>query len=88
MLVQFSIGNARDGAWSFAEDLSQTAGPAFGQMVVARDKTIAQLGGELVHVQGLMRVTCWLIHLFEWKKPANITALLQGYTKKYFSYAQ
>lgn len=88
VLVQFSIGNARDGAWSFAEDLNPGNGPEFGQMVTARDKTIAQLGGELVRVQGYMRVTCWVIHLFEWKKPANITRLLHGYTKKYFSYAQ
>jgi hypothetical protein len=86
VLVQFSIGNARDGAWSFAEDLSAKTSDDYDQLITDRDKTIAQLGSELVHVQGVMRFTCWLIHIFEWKNPAKIITLLHGYVKKYFSF--
>lgn len=87
VLVQFSITNARDGAWSFAEDLSaKSSAGAYQQCIADRDASINQLATELAHVKGFVRLTCWLIHLFEWKNPARIITLLHGYTKKFFSF--
>jgi hypothetical protein len=87
VLVQFSIANARDGAWAFAEELSaQPSGSAAG-FISDRDKTIAQLGTDLIRVKGLAGFTCRLIHLFEWKKPSRIIRALQEYQKKNYAYS-
>jgi hypothetical protein len=72
ILVQFSISNARDGAWCFAEDLYEKPDTEFQQLLTARDKAITELGSGLTKSTGLMRITLWLIHLFEWKKPSRI----------------
>jgi hypothetical protein len=88
VLVQFSISNARDGAWSFAEDLCQKTGDDHDRCIAERDKSIALLAGELVHTQGFVRFTCWLIRIFEWKKPARIIKVLHAYTKKFFSFSK
>jgi hypothetical protein len=81
-LIQFSISNARDGAWCFAEDLIQKQGDAYNQCIIQRDNTIKQLGESLVNVTGFMRFTIWLIHVFEWKNPAAIVKTLNEYQKK------
>ncbi len=36
-LIQFSIGNARDGAWCFAEDLSKQTGDGYAATIKTRD---------------------------------------------------
>lgn len=82
IIIQFSIGNARDGAWCFAEDLLGKTGAAYTDCISARDKTIAQLAGGLANATGLMRITLWLIHVFEWKKPSNIIKELHDYQKE------
>lgn len=88
ILIQFSITNARDGAWSFAEDLSDKIGkPAWewGQCVNKRDASIQKLGLSLVRPKGLIRITMWIIHLFEWKNPARVIKAFYKYEKKYIT---
>jgi Family of unknown function (DUF5995) len=81
-LIQFSISNARDGAWCFAEDLIQKKGDDYTQCVLQRDTTITKLGNSLVKTTGFVRFTVWFIHLFEWKKPSAIIKALNEYEKK------
>jgi hypothetical protein len=80
LLIQFSIGNARDGAWSFAQDLSKTAAG-----IAARDKSIAQLASTISQPRGVIRFTLWFIHLFEWKRPGKIIHALNSYTKTFIT---
>lgn len=83
ILIQFSIGNARDGAWCFAEDLLKKQGTSgYADFINDRDKTITQLAQGLAHATGIMRLTLWIIHVFEWKKPANIIKTLHQYQKE------
>jgi hypothetical protein len=81
ILIQFSIDNARDGAWCFAEELVSKKGVDYDACIAARDQTICKLGNGLVKAQGFMRFTIWLIHLFEWKTAAKIIKLLHEATK-------
>jgi hypothetical protein len=76
ILIQFSIDNARDGAWCFAEELVKKQGADYTACIAQRDQTIAKLAGGLIHMEGFMRFTVWLIHLFEWKNPARIIKAL------------
>jgi hypothetical protein len=80
-LIQFSIGNARDGAWCFAEDLSKQTGDAYAATIKTRGTDIATLAADLVHTTGVLRFTLWIVHLFEWKNPTRIIAELDGYKK-------
>lgn len=81
-LIQFSISNARDGAWCFAEDLSQKQGTDRTAFISQRDDTIKRLAESLVFTTGFMRLTVWLIHLFEWKHVRAIIKTLNEYEKK------
>lgn len=83
VLIQFSIGNARDGAWCFAEELSKSKGDAYTTLIEGRDKDIAKLASTILHSSGLLRFTVWLIHLFEWHNPKKIVAGLENYKKKF-----
>jgi hypothetical protein len=76
ILIQFSIDNARDGAWCFAEELVTKQGPDYDACVTQRDQTIKKLATDLVHTRGFMRFTIWLIRLFEWKKPSEVIRVL------------
>lgn len=76
ILIQFSIDNARDGAWCFAEDLVKKQGADYENFIAQRDQTITRLAGGLINMTGFMRFTVWLIHLFEWKNPARIIKAL------------
>ncbi|MES2112632.1 MAG: DUF5995 family protein [Bacteroidota bacterium] len=76
ILIQFSIDNARDGAWCFAEDLVKKQGADYTTFIAQRDQTITKLAGGLINMTGFMRFTVWLIHLFEWKSPARIIKAL------------
>ena len=82
ILIQFSIDNARDGAWCFAEDLLKKQNNAYTDCIATRDKTIARLAQGLTQATGLMRITLWLIHVFEWKKPSKIIKALHQYQKE------
>jgi hypothetical protein len=85
LLIQFSITNARDGAWAFAEDLSQQQGAAHDGTIKARDIAIAKLAGTLVKSTGLMRVTLWVVHVFEWRNPKKIIHVLHEYKKQFLT---
>jgi hypothetical protein len=82
ILIQFSIDNARDGAWCFAEELATKKGPDYDACITQRDQTIKNLAGGLVNTKGFMRFTIWIIHLFEWKKPSRIIKTLHGAVKQ------
>jgi hypothetical protein len=83
VLVQFSMTNARDGAWCFAEDLFALSGEGYQSCIDARDKDIARLGNTLVHFRGMLKLTVWVIHLFECKDPKRIIEVLQDYKKAF-----
>jgi hypothetical protein len=87
ILIQFSIGNARDGAWCFAEELSAKSAGDYNNCIAARDKNITQLAESLIHANTLLRITLWIIHLFEWKKPSRVTKALIEYKKAYLKVA-
>ena len=84
-LIQFSIDNARDGAWCFAEDLYTKQGPAYDACIQSRDKNIAQLAGALIRSSGLIRITLWVVHLFELKNPKKIIHIMHTYKKKFMT---
>jgi hypothetical protein len=83
LLIQFSIGNARDGAWCFAEELDKLTGEEYIACIASRDKDISKLAGALIHVKGFVRLTLWLVHLFEWKNPGKIIRVLDGFKKTF-----
>jgi hypothetical protein len=87
ILIQFSIDNARDGAWCFAEELVQKTGADYDAYIAARDNSIQQLAGELIRQKGLIRFTIWLIHVFEWKDSRKILNVLSVYKKQRISYS-
>jgi len=82
ILIQFSIDNARDGAWCFAEDLAAKKGTDYDACIKQRDQTIFELAGGLVKTKGFMRFTIWFIHLFEWKSPAKIIKVMHESVKR------
>jgi hypothetical protein len=77
ILIQFSISNARDGAWCFAEELYGQTGTAYTDISYARDHSISELATGLTKARGLMKITLWFIHLFEWRNPAKIIRILR-----------
>jgi len=85
LLIQFSIDNARDGAWCFAEDLHTKQGPAYDACIQSRDKNISQLAGALIKSSGLIRITLWVVHLFELKNPKKIIHIMHTYKKKFMT---
>ena len=85
LLIQFSIDNARDGAWCFAEDLYAQQGPAYDACIQSRDKNIAQLAGALIKSSGLIRITLWVVHVFELKNAKKIIHIMHTYKKKFMT---
>jgi Family of unknown function (DUF5995) len=85
ILIQFSISNARDGAWAFAESLCGQNAQGCDKAIKDRDQAICNVGLALLKPPGMMRLTIWIIHLFEWKNPSRITSALHEYKKKFFS---
>jgi len=89
ILIQFSVSNARDGAWSFAEELSSKISEAEKKdCMQKRDMTIEKLALSLLKPKGFLAFTKWLILLFEWKNPAKVIQVFYKYKKKYISVAQ
>jgi signal transduction histidine kinase len=78
LLIQFALTNARDGAWCFAEDLYIN-----GNTIASRDQDIHKLGGSIVTAKGFIKLTIWIIHLFELKNPSKVTTILRNYQKTY-----
>jgi len=83
ILIQFALGNARDGAWCFAEDLYGRTGSDYLKLINSRDADINKLGLGIVAPVGLLSFTVWLIHLFEWRNPSKITRVLNEYKKTF-----
>ncbi|OCX54643.1 hypothetical protein BEL04_10475 [Mucilaginibacter sp. PPCGB 2223] len=85
VLIQFSIENARDGAWCFAEELYGKTGDDWEQAIRGRDQNILQVGKSLIGQTGLLAFTVWVIHIFEWKNPVKIIRALSGTKKQHFT---
>jgi hypothetical protein len=83
LLIQFALGNARDGAWCFAEDLATRKDADYLNAITKRDADINKLGLGIVNPVGLLRFTVWIIHLFEKRNPAKITEVLSTYKKTF-----
>lgn len=85
MLVQFSMGNARDGSWVFAENLALKVPGSedYHNFIVSRDQEIAALGQSLTQSKGVFRIGIWLIHLFEKKNVRKVISILTDYKKLY-----
>jgi len=86
MLVQFSLSNARDGAWVFALDLSDLVSdqPKYDAFVAKRDAEISALGQLLVTSKGFLKFGIFVIWLFEWKKADRIIDVLHTHRKLAF----
>jgi len=77
MLVQFSLSTARDGAWSFAQELSGKAGSDYENCIRSRDERIEQLGSSIAKPLGfLLKFIIKLIRLFEKKNVKGVIKLL------------
>jgi hypothetical protein len=85
VLIQFSIDNARDGAWCFAGELYGKTGQNWDNGIKERDQNILVLGKSIIGQTGFLAFTVWLIHLFEWKNPAKITQALSDNQKRHFT---
>lgn len=85
VLIQFSIDNARDGAWVFAEELASMSVEGRPAGIVHRDENIYKLGGSIAHQTGFLKFTAWVVHVFEWKNPARILGVLYDGRKKHFT---
>jgi hypothetical protein len=84
LLIQFSISNARDGSWNFAEELHGKHGDEYEECIRKRGETIKKLGEALITTEGLLiRITMFLIYLFEWKIPRKIIRVLAAGKKAY-----
>lgn len=83
MLVQFSMGNARDGSWCFAEALVDHRDSGYDTFVADRDREICELGGSLIASSGFLKFGIWLIHLFEKKRVREVMDVLYEHHKPY-----
>lgn len=85
LFIQFAMDNARDGAWCFAEELYPKQNDDFNKLIAERDKDIWMLGKAIVDTKGLLAITVWIIHVFEYKIPSRITRILNEYKKAYLT---
>lgn len=85
MLVQFSMGNARDGAWLFATDLFAISSDEqkAAALIDSRDQSITDLGALLLKQKGFLKVGIFVIRLFEWKKVPKVIAVLYAKRLKF-----
>ncbi len=77
ILIQFSLSNARDGAWCFAEDLDGSGAADYRRIALERDASIATLASGLTRAKGPVRLTLAVIRLFEWNSPRKILRVLR-----------
>jgi hypothetical protein len=83
MLVQFSMGNARDGSWCFAEALAEHEDSGYETFIAERDNEIFELGESLITSRGFLKFGICLIHLFEKKNVRKVIGVLAEYQKPY-----
>jgi hypothetical protein len=84
VLIQFTIENARNGAWNFAEELFDKTGTDYNSCIISRDISIKNLANGIMHFSGIINFTLWLIHLFEWKNVGKIIKTIYTLKKQYF----
>ena len=58
-------------------------GDAYPKQIASRDSDINKLGLGIVNPVGMLRITVWIIHLFEKRAPSKITEILSTYKKTY-----
>lgn len=77
LLVNFSIGTARDGAWLFAQEVAGKSGAAYNACIATRDARIAELGRCLVQPKSsAVRSTIRAIRMFEKQRVSDVIRLL------------
>ncbi len=77
MLVQFTIEQARDGAWVFAEELSRKEGQVALDCIHTRDLSIEKLGVNLANPKKLAKLTTLIIRVFEPNKASKVIEILK-----------
>ena len=83
ILIQFSIANARDGAWGFAEALYDCEDGDETKIISERSQIIEKLAESLLSSSGLIKITLWFIRLFEWRNPRKIINVLYTFENKF-----
>ncbi len=78
MLAQFTIEQARDGAWVFGEELHGKTISGYGAFIEARDEKINRLAMNLAKPKGMAKITSFIIRIFETAGPARIITVLRG----------
>jgi len=82
MLVSFSLGTARDGAWQFAEKLASTKSSQWPALIQQRDAAIAGLGREIAAPGFPLRLLVWVVRAPESKDPRRITEALCAHSRE------
>ena len=85
VFIQFAISNARDGAWVFAQELYQKKENDFDSYILERDQKIRKLGEGIISASPFLKISIWIIRLFEWRNPARIIKVLRTQEKPYFT---
>ena len=86
ILIQFSIANARDGAWGFAEALYACKAGEETKIISERSRTIEKLAESLLNSSGLIKITLWFIRLLEWRNPRKIIDVLYTFENKFIHF--
>lgn len=86
MLVQFSMGNARDGAWLFAVDLYDMSNDMqkYNAFILQRDKDITDLGTLMTKSKGFLKFGIFVIWVFEWKNVKRVIEVLHTHRRLMF----
>ena len=88
ILISFSIDSARDGAWRFGEELSMLNGSAYDAHITQKEQDVTKIAQSLIHATPLLRLTLWVINLFEWKNPSKIIKMMNESKKPYLKMEQ
>ncbi|MFD3001875.1 DUF5995 family protein [Pontibacter toksunensis] len=79
LLVGFSIVAAREGAWWFAQELSQKSGIPYDQCITNRDKRIAVLASRLSSPSSFfLKLILKPIRASEWRTPGASLQILRA----------
>ncbi|XZF16609.1 DUF5995 family protein [Chitinophagaceae bacterium MMS25-I14] len=79
LLVQFSMDQARQGAWDFATTLDGKQGNVYDDCISGRDKKIAELAANLARPDSwLLRLTVRFIRLYEKRNVADVIRLMNS----------
>ena len=76
MLVSFSLGTAREGAWRFAESLVSADSSHWPALIEQRDTEIAALASDIAAPGFPLRLLVWVVRAAEAKDPRRIIKAL------------